>query len=66
MNLSQVKQKIADIDECRCDDEAAHCLEDNLYFDFVKHVSEVADGELKDAAIEVLKTKEIYFARWCA
>ena len=66
MNLSQVKQKIDEIAASQWDDEAAHSLEDNLYFDFVKHVSEVADGELKDTALEVLKTKELDFARWCA
>ena len=65
MNLRQAKERVASIEAIQGDDEAAHSQEDELYLDFVKMV---AKGTHKHAEIarEILRTKEMNCARWCA
>ena len=66
MTLDEVKVWVAKIDAGKDDDECAHVDEDALHEAFIRHVAEVGDPALKEMAIEVLKTVDISFARWCA
>jgi hypothetical protein len=66
MDLEECKSRVANIRKIAGDDEAAHCSEDGLYFDFIKYVAESADEELAAMAKEILKTEDIDFARWYA
>lgn len=65
MDIDQVRNRVAHIDNIRRDDEAAHAEEDSLHSD-VLHA--IADGAPNAAALaeEALKTKNIDFSRWCA
>lgn len=66
MNLEELKNRIKDISECSGDDEAAHCMEDRLYFDLIKSISEEKCEDIVLCCKEILKTKDIDFQRWCA
>lgn len=79
MNLNYIKEKIAEIESIKDDDERAHIKEDELYGEFVKFVSDIKPDtdensarrflellDLIDMAKEILKTNDIRFARWCA
>lgn len=66
MDLEYCKDAVKKIDDGRGDGESAHCSEDELYEAFIRHVAEVGSKELRKMATEILKTKDISFARWCA
>ena len=66
MNIKQVKDTVKKIKEISGDSEYAHGVEDDLYRDFVKHVSESKNKKLSNMAKEVLKTKDMDFERWYA
>lgn len=65
MDFKEVKRKVADIDACKGDFEGAHEMEDDLYEGVLKEVA-AGNPESKEMAQEALKTKKIYFARYCA
>lgn len=48
------------------DDESAHSLEDHLYFDILKAISEGRCQYPKTCAELAIKSQDIDFARWCA
>lgn len=66
MDLPEIEARIKKIKEKAGDDEIAHGLEDDLYGDFVKYVSEKGNKKLSEMAKAILETKNIGFARWCA
>ena len=70
MTLQDVKETVADIKRmAETDVEAAHGLEDSLYESFVRLIANgprqrpAAEAVL---AAEILKTKNLAFARHCA
>lgn len=69
MEIKEIQDAIQEILANRDDPERAHSLEDKLYFNFIKSL---ADNPALDCdyisrcAEEVLQTKTIKFARWCA
>ena len=65
MTVNDIKKKVAKINATKSFSEKAHILEDNLYTDFVRHVSVHGTPELSDMAKVVLETKDIRFYRWC-
>lgn len=66
MNIEQIKAEVAHIESIKWDDEVAHSLEDNLHLKFIGFVAQSGPPELAAMALEVLKTKDMDFARWCA
>lgn len=66
LTLDEVKLRFTDIQDVQGDDEAAHAREDKLYHDFVKHVAEVGNSQLREMAVEILKTKDLGFRRWAS
>ena len=66
MTLEEAKERVANLERIKSDDEAAHSAEDTLYIDFVYHVAEKGNDELSQIAKEILKSISIDFARWCA
>ena len=67
MNLEYIKNALTDIKNAVDDDETQHILEDELLWDFVKHINDDADNyplKLRLMAAEILKSKEIDFWRW--
>ncbi len=72
MNTVEIKESfrkdIQKIRECAGDYEVAHGLEDKLYKEFVEFVAndKWIDADTREMAKEVLKVKDIEFARYCA
>ncbi|NQU86725.1 MAG: hypothetical protein HQ541_13285 [Mariniphaga sp.] len=66
MNLKEIKAMVANIDSAKDDDEMAHCAEDDLREDFIKHISKTGTKEQRKMAREILKTNDIDFSRWFA
>lgn len=66
MEIEYIKEVILDIQYNAYDDERAHGMEDDLYFEFIKHVADLELGELSEKAKLVLSSKQIEFKRWCA
>ena len=66
MTLNDIKKTIKKIKKEQSDDEYAHDLEDDLFETFIRHVADVAEGELREMAKTVLESKKINFARWTA
>lgn len=69
MTLQQVKQRLAEIERLKDDDETAHILEDNLFYSFVNSIQQgkyKTMQEVVEVANEVMKVKEIEFERWFA
>jgi len=64
-NIDLYKNSLKELKIMAGDDEAAHSFEDDLH---EKALQEIADGieNPSEIAKEVLKTKKIRFARWCA
>lgn len=48
------------------DDGAAHSMEDDLYERVVKLIADGVIEDVQGCCRELLKTKELDFARWCA
>jgi hypothetical protein len=66
MNIQDIRNSVDGIKEMSFDDEAAHSREDDLYYAFIVYIAKGVDVEYAEMAKEVLKTKQIDFARWCA
>lgn len=68
MTLEEIKKGIEYLEDVKDDFEEAHCHEDFLYRSFVEFISEgnFDKEELIEMAKELLKSKDIDFARWCA
>ncbi len=66
MKPSDVRARVADIAACKGDAEAAHSMEDALYFDVLAHIAAAICDDPKGCANEATKSKEIDFDRWCA
>lgn len=70
MNLQEVKDEVKRIKSISNDDEMAHAAEDDLRERFLKYViscpNYVTKAELKELAVEVMKTSKIKFGRWTA
>tara|TARA_R110000737_G_C14623309_1_gene494003 strand:+ start:10056 stop:10259 length:204 start_codon:yes stop_codon:yes gene_type:complete len=67
MNRNEIIMRINDIKELRGDDESAHSLEDELYYDFIEYLSTACVPLLvREKAKLILTTKKINFSRWCA
>jgi hypothetical protein len=64
MTRELIHERINEIKQQATDDEGAHELEDMLYFDFVKFLSEQDNCEYSEMAKEILTTKNIEFDRW--
>lgn len=65
MTLEEIRTRVEKIRATRNDDESAHMLEAELYFEFVKFISE-SDSPYAPLAQEVLRTQAIKFGRWYA
>ena len=67
LTKESIKDRIEKIDIY--DDEQAHCDEDDLFYDFVDAIIS-GDFEtitdIKEAAIELSKVRELDFCRWHA
>jgi len=61
-----VRRKVGLIAEEMHDDEKAHCMEDELHEEVLKAVASGNTDDPKGLCMEVLKTRKIDFARWCA
>ena len=66
MTSEEVKKRVADIAACKDDPEAAHSMEDDLYFDLLAQIASGLCVDAKGCADEATKSKEINFPRWCA
>ena len=66
MTLEQIQKRVNDINECAGDYEAAHGMEDQLYEDFIRLVSQSKSKKLAEMAKVVLSTKDSDFPRYCA
>ena len=69
MKLQEVKQRIAEIEHCKNDNEMAHTYEDHLFYDFVEAVKDEkykTRKEIIEVAAELFKVRDIDFARWHA
>ena len=64
MNLEYIKEQIIKILDFEGDNEVQHILEDDLYREFVEHISKTGTKEQKKLAKECLKTEDIKFERW--
>ena len=64
MTIDDIKTKINQIKSVKTDDGFAHEIEDDLRDSFIKFVAENGDENLKQMALEILKTKDIDFTRW--
>lgn len=65
MTTLEIKKRITEIVNERRDDEVAHSLEDDLRADFIEFIAN-SDCKYSGMAKEVMNTKYICFARWCA
>ena len=67
MRLSEVRARIAEIEDCAPDAEKAHSLEDSLREDVLVAIAKARNLEAARAlAREALKTSAMDFPRWCA
>lgn len=68
MTLEEIKARLTQIEFHGVeygDDERAHGMEDELYSDFIRFISEGSSHE-SELAKEILRSKSLNFARWCA
>lgn len=69
MEIEEIKKRVQEVNEYKGDDEVAHSLEDNLFYEFVDSIKNgeyETIEELIIASEEVMKVREIDFARWHA
>lgn len=69
MDLITIQNRIKEIESKKGDDEVAHALEDELLEEFVTAIKEgkyINRSTIMMCASEVLKVKDIDFARWTA
>lgn len=62
--LDDVKNEVARIEAMKDDDELAHSSEDDLH-QAVLHQIALGHPQSAEMAKEALRTRNIYFARWC-
>ncbi|MGM9908886.1 MAG: hypothetical protein ACI31O_03505 [Limosilactobacillus vaginalis] len=65
MKLTEVKDMVRNINDCKGDFEMAHEMEDDLYKDVLKEVV-AGNPESKEMARIALQTREINFPRYCS
>lgn len=66
MTIDEARKRVEKVAKYSTDPEIAHSEEDDFYYDILRWI---AAGNLTDAAeiaTVALKTKDIYFPRWCA
>jgi len=69
MKIEEIKKRIEEIYYCSFDNEQAHCLEDELFYDFVYAINNKeykSIDEIIEASNEVYKVRKINFERWHA
>lgn len=66
MTLDEIQSRVQYIEAIKGDDESAHSQEDDLHETFIEYLADNYHGEIADMANEILKTRKINFARWCA
>ena len=66
MTKGEIRERIAKIEAEAGDDETAHCDEDQLYYDFVEFIALAGDRTTRMLAEEVMRVRDIKFARWHA
>jgi len=62
MTISEIKTRIRDIGDHQGDPKRAHAMEDELVWDFVADLA--FDGSAH--AIELMKSREMEFPRYCS
>jgi len=66
-SIDDVIEVVKKIKECSGDDEAAHCLEDDLRFEVLCYIAQFStEDKIRKMALEAIQTESIDFARWCA
>lgn len=65
MTPQDVKNRVAEIEAVKHDDERAHVLEDKLWRDVLFEIA-VGNDDARALAGEALRTSHIDFSRWCA
>ncbi|WP_350303597.1 hypothetical protein [Bacillus pumilus] len=63
MTVDDVRKRVEDIRKASFDDEAAHCMESELYSEVLREIAKGVDNPDKLAS-EALKTEKIRFSRW--
>lgn len=66
MNIHEVKERVALIEQMKGDYEIAHSEEDKLHVDFIKHIASLNIFPISGVAKEILKSSEIDFERYFA
>lgn len=67
MNIEQIKETIAQINEIKSDYEAAHSMEDELFQDVLRAIANFDDeDDPRELAREALKSLDLDFARYMA
>lgn len=70
MTLADITERVANIEACKGDCEAAHGMEDDLRADFLAAIRDnavpLSFSELREMAAAVLTTSDIKFPRYCA
>ncbi len=66
MTVDEVKKRVAYIEACKRDNEAAHSAEDEIHQDVLRAIAEGRCADPAACAAEALKSLDISFARWCA
>jgi hypothetical protein len=65
ITMEQIQEEILLLENIKTDDEAAHAIEDDLYFKVLTAIANGAENAA-ELAFEALRASEINFARWCA
>ncbi|MCA0117401.1 hypothetical protein [Bacillus sp. RSS_NA_20] len=63
MTVDDVQKRVENIRQAAFDDEAAHCMESELYSEVLEAIANGA-GNPDKLASEALKTEKIEFFRW--
>jgi hypothetical protein len=66
MTKQHIRDRIAEIELVRSDNEVAHIREDKLYYEFVEYVGRTDRGKLGELARELMEVRKLDFARWHA
>ena len=65
MTTKEIKVRLDQIEKTKGDDEEAHTLEDNLWYDFIKSISQNYSSLGRRAQL-VISSGDIEFSRWRA
>jgi uncharacterized protein (DUF1697 family) len=66
MKNEEIIERVKQIEETKDDNEVAHSMEDQLYVDFIRYVSQSGNEQLAIKAKLVLKAQDIEYGRWYA